>query len=248
MNDIFKTIGSPRTLSQEVVRTIEENILNKKLMPGQKLPTEKELGEMFGVSRTALREAMQVLSAKGLVSIRKGSGIYVNNFSELDASKNMSLYLEINFDEDYALHLVELRQIIEPHNARLAALHHTSEDIENLEINLEEYSKANISAERHAQLDLEFHKTIADATGNPLISLLTTPLFNLMPKIKSMIVDKVRHNIIHNALNYHRNIFEEIKAGNENGAYEAMKSHLEVAMEDTRLLIEALKAERLLKS
>ncbi|MEZ4765121.1 MAG: GntR family transcriptional regulator [Calditrichia bacterium] len=73
MNDIFKTIGSPRTLSQEVVRTIEENILNKKLMPGQKLPTEKELGEMFGVSRIALREAMQVLERQrvGFHSQRK---------------------------------------------------------------------------------------------------------------------------------------------------------------------------------
>lgn len=241
MNDIFKTIGSPRTLGQEIVKMIEENILNKRLLPGQKLPTEKELCEMFGVSRTALREAMQMLSARGLVSIRKGSGIYVNDFSEEDASKNMSLFLELNFDKDYALHLVHVRQIIEPENARLAARNRSEEDLLILEKNLAEFSDENISAERHAQLDLEFHQKIADATGNPVLSLITTPLFNLLPRIKAMIIEVIKHNKIQNAMNYHQLIFDKIKAQDEAGACQAMKDHLVIAEQDTRLLIQSLK-------
>ncbi len=245
MNAIFKPIGSPLTLGQEIVKTIEENILNKRLQPGQKLPTEKELCELFGVSRTALREAMQMLSARGLVTIRKGSGIYVNDFSDLDASENMKLYLELNFDKDYALHLVHIRQTMEPENARLAARNRTDTHIEAFEANLLEYSDATIDSQRHAILDLEFHKTIAEATGNPLISLIMNPLFNLMPKIKALIVDRVKHNIIEVPLEYHQRIFECIKARDEDGAAQMMKEHLTIAEKDTMALIESLNNEEL---
>lgn len=244
MEEIFTSIGSPLTLGQEIVKTIEKNILNKRLLPGQKLPTEKELCEKFAVSRTALREAMQMLSAKGLVTIRKGSGIYVNDFTELDASKNMSLFLELNFNENYVLHLVHVRQILEPENARLAARNRSAEDLEILEKNILEFSDNSISAGRHAQLDLEFHQKIADASGNPVISLIMTPLFNLMPKIKAMIVDVVMHNQIQNAMNYHKNIFERIQAQDEEGAYTAMKAHLDIAEKDTHVLIKALKEKQ----
>lgn len=244
MEEIFTSIGSPLTLGQEIVKTIEKNILNKRLLPGQKLPTEKELCEKFAVSRTALREAMQMLSAKGLVTIRKGSGIYVNDFTELDASKNMSLFLELNFNENYVLHLVHVRQILEPENARLAARNRSVEDLEILEKNILEFSDNSISAGRHAQLDLEFHQKIADASGNPVISLIMTPLFNLMPKIKAMIVDVVMHNQIQNAMNYHKNIFERIHAQDEEGAFKAMKAHLDIAKKDTHVLIKALKEKQ----
>lgn len=243
MNEIFKTIGSPRTLGQEIVKTIEENILNKRLLPGQKLPTEKELCELFGVSRTALREALQMLSAKGLVSIKKGSGIYVNDFSILDANQNTDLYLALNFDKDYALHLVHIRQTMEPENARLAAANRTDEHLALINQNLLEYSDKNIGSERHAILDLEFHKKIAEATDNPLISLMMNPLFNLMPKIKALIVDKVKHNIIQNPLHYHSRIFECIKNRDESGAFAAMKEHLRIAETDTLMLIKALEKE-----
>ncbi len=241
MDGIFKTIGSSRTLGQEIVQAIEENILNKRLLPGQKLPTEKELCEMFGVSRTALREALQMLSARGLVSIRKGSGIYVNDYSEEDASRNMSLFLELNFDEEYALHIVRVRQILEPESARLAARNRTEEDLLILEKNLAEFSDENISAERHAQLDLEFHQKIADATGNPVLSLIMTPLFTLMPRIKAMIVDVIKHNKVQSAMNYHQIIFDRIKAQDAEGAFQVMKEHLVIAEKDTRLLIQTLK-------
>ncbi|MBN2354877.1 FadR family transcriptional regulator [candidate division KSB1 bacterium] len=69
---------------------------------------------MFGVSRTAVREALRMLSARGLLHIRKGDGVYVNTFSTSHASKPMSLYLELQFDKDYILHLVHVRQTIEP--------------------------------------------------------------------------------------------------------------------------------------
>lgn len=243
MNITFKTIGSQKTLGQEIVELIEKSILDRKLEIGQKLPTEKELGEMFGVSRTAVREALQMLSAKGLITIRKGSGIYVSDFSSMNASQNPSLFLELNFDKDYALHLVHLRQIYEPEIARLAATHRSEADLKVLELNLKAFSDEHISSERHAELDLEFHRKIADACGNPIIPLIMNPIFNLMPKIKSLIVSKVKHNIIYNALDCHQKIYDRIKDQNPDGAYVAMRDHLKIAEQDTLQLIQALEKE-----
>ncbi|NPE31859.1 FadR family transcriptional regulator [Methanococcoides sp. SA1] len=74
---MFDKIGKSQTLSQEIVANIEQAIREKKFQVGEKLPTEKELCEMFGVSRTAIREALQMLSAQGLINVHKGKGSFV---------------------------------------------------------------------------------------------------------------------------------------------------------------------------
>lgn len=80
LEDVFKKVGSDHALSQIIEQEIEHAIRQKKFLPHQKLPSENELSSMFGVSRTALREALRMLSARGLIQIRKGSGIFVNDF------------------------------------------------------------------------------------------------------------------------------------------------------------------------
>ena len=78
MENIFHNLGNKQTLSQKIERTIENAIRDKKLPVGSKLPTEFEMCKSFGVSRTALREALRRLSARGLINIQKGSGMYVS--------------------------------------------------------------------------------------------------------------------------------------------------------------------------
>lgn len=244
MTGIFQSVGKQQTLVQQIVDSIENKILSKELSPGQKMPSQKELCEMFSVSNTALREALQKLSAKGLIDIKKGSGIYINNLSEVDASQNMDLYVALNFDQDYALHLIHLRQALEPLNARQAAIHRTDEDLQEMAENLVESGKAGILPEDFASLDVAFHRSIAKASANPLTMLIMNPLFNLMPKIKALIVNAVRETKTHTALNYHTDIYRRIKAQDPEGAFEAMKTHLKVAEEDTLLLIEVLEKQK----
>lgn len=244
MGEIFKSVGKRRTLVQEIVDSIEDKILSKELSPEEKLPSQKELCDMFGVSNTALREALQKLSAKGLIDIKKGSGIYVNNFSEVDASQNMDIYVTLNFDKDYALHLIHLRQALEPLNARQAAIHRSDEDLQEMEEILIASGKAGILPEEFARLDVAFHRSIAKASANPLTMLIMNPLFNLMPKIKALIVNAVRETKTHTALNYHTDVYRRIKAQDPEGAFEAMKAHLKVAEEDTLLLIEVLEKQK----
>ncbi|MEZ4997050.1 MAG: GntR family transcriptional regulator [Bacteroidales bacterium] len=76
-NDVFSKIGSGLTLSQKIERRIEEAIRQKKLLPGSKLPTEKELCGQFAVSRTALREALRRLSARALLISARKRNVYL---------------------------------------------------------------------------------------------------------------------------------------------------------------------------
>lgn len=240
MQDIFGKIDKPFTLSQEIELKIEEAIRQKKLEPGQKLPSEKDLCVMFGVSRTALREALRMLSARGLLNVKKGDGIYINNFSSTHASKPMSLYLELQFDKDYVMHLVHVRQMIEPHIAMLAAKNRTDEDLKKIEFNLKKFSDRDQDAQQLAQLDVEFHTAITQASGNPLIPLIMDPLFSMLPKVKALIVSHLKKVKSDNAPNYHQKIFDKIKKQDEKGAFDAMKSHLEIAERDSLLLIKSL--------
>jgi GntR family transcriptional repressor for pyruvate dehydrogenase complex len=240
VQDVFNKIGSDFTLSQVIEKKIEEAIRQKKFEPGQKLPSELELGSMFGVSRTAVREALRMLSARGLINVRKGSGIFVNALSSLHASGPMSLYLELNFEKDYIMHVVQVRQIVEPDIARLAALHRNERDITALEKNLMELAACDPNdAMLEAELDLEFHSLIARASGNPIITVILQPLFNLMPKIKSLVIAHVE-NAKSAAVEYHRKIVDEIKLQNPEGAFEAMTQHLYIAKEHSKKLLEAI--------
>ncbi|HEX9972427.1 MAG TPA: FadR/GntR family transcriptional regulator [bacterium] len=241
MQDIFGKIDKPFTLSQEIELKIEDAIRQKKLEPGNKLPSEKELCIMFGVSRTALREALRMLSARGLLNVRKGDGVYVNNFSSTHASKPMSLYLELQFDQDYIMHLVHVRQMIEPHIAMLAAKNRKDQDLKRIEINLEKFSDRDQDAQQIAQLDVEFHTAITQASGNPLIPLIMDPLFSMLPRVKALIVSNLKKVKSDNAPNYHQKIFDKIKIQDESGAFETMKAHLEIAERDSLLLIKSMK-------
>lgn len=241
MQELFGKIGKNLTLSQEIELKIEESIRQKKLEPGQKLPSEKELGVIFGVSRTAVREALRMLSARGLLNVRKGDGIYVNAFSSSHASKPMSLYLELQFDSDTILHLVHLRQMIEPSIARLAAQNRTAEDLADLEVNLARFADRSQDAQQLAQLDVEFHTLIAASSQNPLIPLITDPIFSMLPRVKTLIVNHLQKTHSDNAPNYHQKIFDMIQLQDEGGAFTAMQEHLKIAERDSLLLTRWMK-------
>ena len=170
MTTLFNKIGNELTLSQQVEEKIEAVIRQKKIIPGEKLPTENELCSMFGVSRTALREALHMLSARGLITIRKGSGIYVNDYSAKHVTKPMSLFLELNFDKEYVFHLIKVRQMLEPEIARMAAANRSDDDVRELRRLTVKFIKCGSDDYRkEGELDKDFHLVLANASGNPII-------------------------------------------------------------------------------
>ena len=243
MATLFNKIGSDFTLSQQVESKIEEVILQKKILPGEKLPTENELCAMFGVSRTALREALRMLAARGLISIRKGSGIYVNLYSTEEAMKPMQMYFELNFSRDSIRHFVDIRKMLEPEVARRAAKHRSTEDANELQ---KIYDKLEKCTEekfgREGELDRDFHLKIAESCGNPVIPMLIQPIYDFMPKIKSMIYANITH-VKDTAQQHHRRILEMILIQDSQGAFEVMREHMQLAEEHSNAMLAAMKDE-----
>ncbi len=188
MDDIFSKIGVTQTLSQKIERKIEEAIRQKKLVSGVRLPSEKELCERFAVSRTALREALRRLSARGLIQIRKGSGMYVSEIKIEDAISSLNLYYDLKFDSNLISQIIEVRRLFEPQIARLAARNRTLEDIEKLRENLRSLESCDPD---NTQLEVDtinkFHMNLAKASGNPIVIVTMEPIYSLLPRMRNFI-------------------------------------------------------------
>ncbi len=231
IEQMFEKIGSSQLLSSKIEASIEKAILEKRYVTGQKLPTESEFCELFSVSRTAVREALRRLSAKGLIDIRKGSGAYVTELSKEQALESLNLYLQMSNDKSIILQTIKCRQIIEPEIASLAAVSKTQQDITALEENIHKLKACKLEdISTESSIDSEFHLLLVQATQNPILLLLMKPVFTLMVTFKETIFAKSEEANLKGEkkilLNYHENIFRAIKLKNSRDAYNLMKEHL----------------------
>lgn len=218
----FPHVQREPRLSDKVAELILESILSDRLSVGEKLPSERELGEQFGVSRTVIREAVRALAAKGVIEVRSGSGLRVATVSANAVAESMSLYLRggsVAFEK-----VQEVRALLEVHLAGLAADRSTRNDIRALSEIHSRMQQDQADVEALASYDLEFHRLIAAATQNELFLLL-------LDSIGTSLIDIRRSNLSSGAtpmtLGQHEAILERIKARDAEGARAAMKRHLE---------------------
>ncbi len=227
MDDIFKNIGNKLTLSQRIERTLENAIREKKLTVGSKLPTEREMCESFGVSRTALREALRRLSARGLITIQKGSGMYVSEIKIEDAIDTLNLYYDLKFDRNLLAQIIEVRSIFEPEIARLAALNRTIRDLDELSRIQAEFEDSDPdNTQLEADLDNKFHLAITKATQNPIVQITMEPIYSLLPRMRNYIygnIDGERSN----TLKYHGALLSALRNKEDVQARLIMKDHLD---------------------
>ena len=225
---MFEKVGSRQILSLSVQEQIELAIKERRLPPGEKLPTELELCDNFGVSRTVMREALRMLSAKGLISIEKGRGLFVKEISADSVTDPMHMYLTVNYSNIYALDVVHARQAIEPSIAAMAATQRSEEVLIRLDTNLQKVKDLKADFTTLASLDSEFHLLVAEASGNPIMPLVLEPIHKLMPHIKMAIYDVVQ-DAKESAVEYHGKIIEAIARKSEQDARHWMLEHLKQA-------------------
>lgn len=237
---IFKPIGNKALLSKTVESEIELAIRSKKLLAGEKLPSEYEMCSQFRVSRTVIREALRMLCARGLIVIIKGKGIFVANFSGESVTNPLRLYLQLNIEENYVLDIVHARQIIEPPIAASAALHHTEGDALKLQKDLESLKQCKGNFEELARLDMEFNLDIAKASKNQIIPLILEPIHKLLPQIKSSVYATVQ-DAKDSAVVWHQKILDAILERNPEEARAAMIRHLQFAEEHAQQMLKATK-------
>jgi GntR family transcriptional regulator, transcriptional repressor for pyruvate dehydrogenase complex len=160
------TRPSRRSLVDLVIARIQQQISLGVLTPGKRIPTETELGDALGVSRTTIREAVVVLAHMGLLEVRQGDGTYVTT----SAPGNESLGQRLR--RAAALEVYEVRRPLEIETARLAATRRTEGDVRRLRDLLAERDKLRAAgkSDQAVDTDVEFHRTIAVASKNAVLA------------------------------------------------------------------------------
>ena len=230
MKNSFKQLKQNVKLSNEVDKQIEESIRNKILVPGDELPPENELTAIFGVSRTVIREALHMLSTRGLVTTKRGKKTVINEYHEVLNLSPIQFYLECNLDDKLIQHWINIRATLEPTLARTAALNRTDEDLIKLKdiVNQLELDENKKNGELLANLDKNFHSSIAEATKNPIVSIIMRPIYEMMPKIKKMVIDK-NPGVFKFGNEEHQKIYRCIANKDGDGAFLSMVEHMDSA-------------------
>jgi len=231
MDEIFGKIGSAQTLSQKIERRIEEAIRQKKLLVGAKLPSERELCEMFAVSRTALREALRRLSARGLIQIKKGSGMFVSELKIKDAIDSLNLYYDLSFDNNLIPQIIEVRRVFEPEIARMAANNRTDKDLELLLKNISDLEECDPdNTQMEADIINKFHLNVAKASCNPIVIITMEPVYSLLPRMRNLIYANVDGEKDF-TIKAHRTIYEAIRNKDGGRAYQEMVGQIDRTLE-----------------
>ena len=170
MEHIFKPLKTTNNRSTEIVNQIKSNLLDGTLKPGDKLPTEAELTEQFGVSRTPLREAIKILEAIGIITIKRGSGMYITKkFSHF--SLNPLIFSLIMHSEKLDK-LIEFRQHFEVMMINIIRSNWSEEKITSITEVYDRQVKTlhpDLPPEKLAEIDLEFHYAVLEATENAFV-------------------------------------------------------------------------------
>jgi GntR family transcriptional repressor for pyruvate dehydrogenase complex len=216
-------------LSDRVVESMRSEILSRRLTPGTQLPSERELVEQFGVSRTVIREAVGALAGMGLVEVRSGSGIQVAAADESTATKSLSWYIRGGGLEYPKVH--EIRSMVEVEMSVLAAQRRTDDHMTILVAAHEHFGRElTVGVDVAAIADVEFHEAIARATGNELFSVLLGSIADALVEIRRELLrgESAQETLerAQETLAQHGAILAAIGDRDADGARLAMRTHL----------------------
>lgn len=232
---IYKTVRTSR-LYEQIVQQVEDSILKGQLKPGDQLPAERDLAQRFGVSRTAVREAVKTLREKGLVEAYSGKGTFVTNGTSQAIRQSLDLMIRINQQEGSA-NLVELRLVLEPEIAGLAASRIDEQLLATMREAVAVMDRSLRDPDAFVEADLDFHLALAEAVGNPLILSLLDSIVGLLREQRSRIfnVDGGPER----GQFHHKRILAAIEQRDPVGAREAMRAHLQQVFTDSSLLADS---------
>jgi GntR family transcriptional regulator, transcriptional repressor for pyruvate dehydrogenase complex len=213
-------------VSDSVADQIRQAIFSGRLEPGHKLPPEREMAEQFETSRVALREALRSLEQEGMIEIKRGfgGGAFVSDFDNALQALTDSLNTVVKLGQAKSGHLTEVRSMLEPVMARIAAARASAEDLEAIEAVVEAQEEELQRGTLSRKYDMEFHRLVASACHNPVLTIVVTA-----------INDSIRDAIYHSKLTagmrtqvvgYHRQLFEAIRSRDHELAGRIMEEHV----------------------
>ena len=219
----------PKKVSSQIADQIRASILSGEFAPGDKLPPERELAEMFGVSRPSVREALNILASSGLVMSYQGGGTVVQSLVESSTGSPLSALIEA--EQERALDVIEVRKGMEAWTSYYAAQRALPEDVRKLEKLLAEMER-NLDGMKSSQdLDANFHIVIAQATHNIVWLHLMQSIFDAMKEFqrgvwRAVYLTAEDHRQL---FAHHRAVYEAIRDRDAERARDAMLAHLTFA-------------------
>jgi len=219
----FDRVGRMPRLSDTIAEQLLEAIVAGRFREGDILPSERELGDQFGVSRTVIREAIRALATRGVVEVQSGRGVRVIAMDTASVTEAMSLLLRGESMIDFGK-VHEIRMMLETHVAALAAERSTDAEIAQLESLMDRWVAAGDDVAAASQLDVDFHRAIATSAHNELYLVLLDSIAGaLLENRRATLALEHSHAKV---LGEHRAVVNAIAAHDPEAARGAMRTHL----------------------
>jgi len=229
----------PRSLKDEFIERFEALILSGKFAPGDRVPSERDLGTLFGISRPVVHEGLRTLESRGLVTIESRKGVRVNDYRR-EGSIEMLLsilnYTGGKLSPSLFDGVLEMRLLFEVETAGLAARRRDAAGLADLRKTVErEQAMSSPSARAVADIDFEFHISIAIVSGNEIYPLLMNSFRRIYQDIlETFYADAT---VVGPVFAFHVRIVDEIEAGDEAGARGAMLELLRYSEANLRRIL-----------
>lgn len=214
-----------KVLSEKVAEDLQQMIIDKELVPGDKLPNELVLTSELNVSRSTVREAIKILRSHNVLEVKRGLGTFVTDSPGVSKDPLGVTFME---EAPELKDFFEVRLVVEPQMAELATIRATDEEIAEIKEAYNEVKKAIEAGEDHTPADIHFHNIIAASTHNPILQRIV-PIIN--DGIKGGYEEtKNTINASESVLEQHRAIMRAITERDAEKAKVAMKHHIEYGL------------------
>lgn len=226
-------------LSEKVAQNIRQMIIDKNLEPGDKLQNELDLTKDLNVSRSTVREAIKILVSTNVLQVRRGTGTFVSANPGISKDPFGITFIE---EKDLLSHFFEVRLIVEPQMAEIAAIRGTEEEISLIRKAYEHVRNAITSGLDHTEADIEFHNQIAKSTHNPILQRIV-PIINdgiIGGYAKTKDIPEAAGTV----LIQHRNIMHAIERRDFEMAKKYMHEHILFGLEQSKKATDNKKIEK----
>jgi len=217
-----KKSDRPTCYYEIIIQNINEMIINGTLKDGDKLPSERELADMFHTSRVPVREAIKILEFLGIVDIIDGEGTFISSI-EIPSLMD-KIFFGFKVDHKTLPDLFEIRVLLEGYAAGRAAKRRQDEDLVKMRKSIEDMSNAQLFTKELFQASKDFHLAVVSAAQNSVLNDIYQFLSELVEMSRQKTLEE--QSQLNIAVDYHQQIYTMIRDQNEEKAECLMKEHL----------------------
>jgi GntR family transcriptional regulator, transcriptional repressor for pyruvate dehydrogenase complex len=214
-----------RALSERITARISDEIISGALKPGDRLPPERQLAEQFGVSRTVIRDAVKTLSGRGIVQVRRGSGIFVATAEETMMGRLGELASVLPLHGAGLRDLFDVRKVLEAQAAEWAALRRGDQHVERVRGAVEDARRSPDNLDVLSRKDAQFHVAVAEASRNLVLVRVMLALLDLLEAARRESLSIPGRPQL--SLGQHEEVLRAIEDQDPRAARRAMLKHLD---------------------